>query len=86
MNPRVKEFAVFFGLQFLSYLNVTLDMRAVAHQQYVVAAMTNAVAPLIAWVMVERIANAKRGWVGKVAVVLGGVTSTWFGMWLTRQW
>lgn len=86
MNARFKEFSIFFGLQFLSYLNVTLDMRAVAHQQYAVAAATNAVAPLIAWVMVERIANSKRGWVGKVAVVLGGVTSTWFGMWLTRHW
>lgn len=86
MRPGVREFALFFGLQFISYFNVTLDMRAVAHQQYYVAAATNAVAPLIAWMMVERIAKARRGWVGKVAVVLGGVTSTWFGMWLTRQW
>lgn len=85
-HPAVIEFATFFGLQFVSYLNITVDMRAVNHEQYAVAALTNVVAPLIAWVMVKRIGAASHNWVGMVAVSLGGVTSTWAGMWLTRYW
>lgn len=81
----MKDFAVFFALQFISYLNITVDMRAVNHSQYAIAALTNMVAPIIAWVMVERIGKSRSRW-GMVAVALGGVTSTWVGMWLTRFW
>lgn len=86
MSPHVKTFAMFFALQFVSYFNITVDMRAVNHDQYAVAAATNVVAPLIAWVMVKKIGEQKRSLVGMVAVALGGVTSTWAGMWLTRVW
>jgi hypothetical membrane protein len=86
LSPHVKTFLLFFTLQFISYFNITVDMRAVNHEQYGVAAITNIVAPLIAWVMVEKIGEHKKDIVGMVAVSLGGITSTWFGMWLTRVW
>lgn len=81
----MKSFAIFFALQFVSYFNITVDMRAVNHEQYGIAAVTNIVAPLIGWVMVERVSRAKNRW-GMLAVALGGVTSTWAGMYLTRYW
>lgn len=81
----MREFTLFFVLQFISYLNLTIDIRAVAHEQYLVVTATNTLAPLIAWVMVKQVLKAK-GWLGAVAVMCGGVTSTWLGMWLTRAW
>lgn len=82
---KVKELALLFVLQFISYFNVTVDMRAVNHDQYAVAAATNMVAPIIAWVMVKKVSSSRDNW-GMVAVAIGGVTSTWAGMWLTRWW
>lgn len=82
----VKEFTLFFGLQFISYLNITLDYRAIAHQQYAVAAITNIVAPLVAWVMVQKIGEAKNKKLGMLAVASAGALSALLGMWLTRAW
>lgn len=85
MRERWRDCGIFFALQFISYFNITVDMRAVNHDQYWIAAATNVVAPIIAWVMVKRVSESKDKW-GMVAVALGGVTSTWAGMWLTRFW
>lgn len=85
MKERLRNVGIFFALQFVAYFNVTLDMRAVQHEQYAVAAVTNMVAPLIAWLMVERIGKAKDRW-GMIGSVIGGISSTWAGMWLTRFW
>lgn len=82
---RVRSFCIYFLLQFVSYLNITIDYRAVAHREYAIAACTNMVAPVIAWVMVSRISHDK-GKAGMVAVALGGAASTLLGIWLTRTW
>lgn len=82
----MKELALLFGMQFMSYLNVTLDMRAVAHQQYWLAALTNLVQPAISWMMIRAVAKSERGWLGALAIAFGGALSTLFGMWLTRRW
>lgn len=82
----VREFFVLVGLQSISYLNITVDMRAIAHQQYAIAAITSGVAPLIAWFMIKRVVETRYPVVGKFAVVVGGILSTLLGMWLTRGW
>ena len=81
----MRTFAKLFTLQFISYLNITIDMRAIAHQQYVVAAATNCIAPLIAFIMIKAVHDSRSAW-DKLAVVLGGALSTLAGMWLTRVW
>lgn len=78
---------MFFCLQFISYLNITIDYRAVAYKQYGVVAVCNVLAPMIAWVMVKKIGDDKdKGYWGMVAVALGGVTSALLGIWLTKTW
>jgi len=79
------DFLLFFLLQFVSYVNLTIDIRAVNHEQYLVAGLTNIAAPLIAWVMIKKVSKATSYW-GLLAVALGGATATWTGMWLTRMW
>jgi len=81
----MRDFLLFFLLQFMSYFNLTVDMRAVNHEQYLIAGITNIIAPVIGWIMVEKVSKAKNRW-GLIAVALGGVTATWAGMWLTRVW
>ncbi len=82
----MKEFFLFFVLQSVLYLNLTIDYRAVAHQQYALAAVTNIIAPILSWVMVKRIGTAKNETLGMVAVATAGALSTVLGMYLTRAW
>lgn len=83
----VRDFFLFFTLQFVSYLNITIDYRAVAYKQYAVVAVCNVIAPLIAWVMVKKIGEKKNGhWAGMLAVALGGASASLLGIWLTNTW
>lgn len=86
MARAVNAFWLFFSLQFVTYLNLTVDYRAVAHGQYAVVAVTNILAPVLGWVMIRRIGDAKVEGVGLLAVALGGAISSLLGMWLTRAW
>jgi len=82
----MKEFFLFFVLQSVLYLNLTIDYRAVAQQQYAMAAVTNIIAPILSWVMVKKIGEARNEKLGMLAVATAGALSTLLGMWLTRAW
>ena len=82
----LRTFVMFFSLQFVQYLNITVDYRAIAHKQYVIVALTNLLAPVLSWVMVVNIKNKDGHWLGMVAVALGGAASALLGIWLTRAW
>ena len=86
MKTQFQTFAFCFALQFLAYLNFTIDFRAVSSLNYVAAAATNMVAPVLAWIMVRKIASTQDHWIGMTAVALGGCTATVLGMWLTKSW
>jgi hypothetical protein len=58
----------------------------VAHQQYLVAMVTNIIAPVIAWVMVKKIGETRSSKVGMCAVASAGAAAALLGMWLTRTW
>jgi hypothetical protein len=80
-----REFGLFFILQFISYLNLVINFRAISTKQTSIAIVTDGLAGLIAWTMVRRIGHAK-GHVGLVGVILGGMAATWLGIWLTQHW
>lgn len=82
----MKEFTIFFVAQFTSYFVNTLDVRAIAHQQYLMALAVNAALPIIAWVMTKKITQCSNEWVGMTAVAIGGSLAAVFGMWLTARW
>lgn len=77
---------MFFTLQFVQYLNITVDYRAVAHSQYVMVTVTNLLAPCLSWLMVVYIRKETNNLWGMVAVALGGATSALLGIYLTRAW
>ena len=82
----MREFFTFFALQFVQYLNLTIDYRAIAHRQYAVAIATNVLAPILAWTMVRHVGRAKNEYAGMAAVALGGALSAALGIWLTAAW
>jgi hypothetical protein len=82
-----KTFLMFFSLQALQYLNITIDYRAVAYQQYAVVVLCNLLAPCLSWIIVVKIRDSgEHNWLGMTAVALGGAVSSVLGIWLTRHW
>lgn len=82
----MRLFAFFFAVQFANYFINTLDVRALAHQQYVIAAAVNAILPVLAWVMVKKIGDCQNERIGIAAVATGGSLAAIAGMWVTRAW
>lgn len=85
--PRI--FFVMMAVQFVSYLNLTVNFRAIAHNQVPVAIVTDACAVVISIFVVQRLANPERpvrwGW-QESGMVVGGSCAAWAGMTLTRAW
>jgi hypothetical protein len=86
MTALVLEFLSYFTWQFLSYVNLTVSVRALAHQQYEIAVLTQTLAPLLAWQMIDKVSHAKHSWVGRAAVMSAGSLAALAGMYLTRTW
>lgn len=81
----MKDFLTFGALQFISYLNLTINFRAIAHEQYAFAVVTDGVACFLSYTVVKRIAGDKSRW-GLVGLILGGSFAALVGIWLTRTW
>jgi hypothetical protein len=82
----VKTFALFFTLQFLFYLTITVDYRAVALKKYTWVVLTNAVIPVLAYGLTRVTATHEPGLNSIIAVSLAGGLSAVLGIWLTRHW
>lgn len=81
----MRAFCLFAALQFLNYFNLTVNYRAVAHQQYVWAAISDAVACVLGWTLIKQIASAE-SWPARVGYVVGGTTASAAGIWITKAW
>ena len=81
----MRDFAAFAGLQFISYLNLTINFRAIAHEQYLIAMLTDGIACILSYAIVKRISGDKTRW-GIVGMTVGGMGAALAGIWLTRGW
>lgn len=81
----MKDFAMFAALQFVNYLNLTVNFRAVAHEQYAFACASDGVACVLSYTIVKRISGDKSR-MGIVGMTLGGMCAAIVGIWLTRSW
>lgn len=79
------EFGKFFALQFVQYLVLTINFRAIAHEQYVYAGTTAALAAFLAYRIVRGIA-ADKSHLALPGLMLGGALADMTGIWLTRNW
>jgi len=82
----MSDLATFVVLQFLIYLVATVDFRAVATNriQWVIA--TNGALPMLGYAMTRLTAETHQGFLGALAVAIGGVAAAVVGMRLTRHW
>jgi hypothetical protein len=85
----MKPFFLMMAVQFIAYLNLTFNFRAVAHAQYWVIAITDGLASAISVFIVQRISNPEKKprWTwAETGMVVGGATAGVLGTWLTRAW
>jgi len=82
----VKNFAIGFVVQFVSYLNLTLNYRAIAESQKGYAMVTDAVAVLLAYIIIRRVSRDEHSYWTLVGMMAGGSLAAWFGITLTEHW
>lgn len=77
-------FATFFALQFISYLLITVNYRAIAAGKYLWTAVTDLVFAALAFFLIQRVAHASttEAWAG---YTLGGVAGAQVGIWLSKR-
>jgi hypothetical protein len=80
------DFAKGAAIQFVSYVNLTINFRAIAHEQYSIAALTATLAALNAYYIVRLISHEEKGHAALFGMVVGGVCGDLMGIWLTRAW
>lgn len=80
-----QDVALMAGAQFISYVNLTINFRAIAHAQYAAAGLSAGTAAFLAYLMVRRVSHAESHW-GLLGMVVGGAIADMVGIWLTRSW
>lgn len=73
------------ALQFFSYVVLTINFRAIGHEQYAMAGGTAAIAAFNAYIITRRVVKNEEGW-GLVGLIVGGSLADMAGIWLTRHW
>lgn len=81
----VQSFFVMGVVQFVSYLNLTINFRAIAHEQYTVVAFTDALAVAISYFIIRRVSSQDNK-AALAGMVIGGSAAGVLGIWLTRVW
>lgn len=82
----MRNFVIGFVVQFTSYLNLTLNYRAIAESQKGFAMLTDAMAVLLAYFIIRKVAKDDGcGWTLS-GMVFGGSLAAWVGITLTEHW
>lgn len=76
-------FALGALVQFLNYTNLVINIRAISHANVPLAVATDAIASILGYTLVRRIAE-KENKPLMFGMALGGALASWFGIWLTR--
>lgn len=77
--------AVMALAQFLQFVVLTGNFRAIAAGMYAEAGATAALASVLGYVITKRIAESKDLW-GLLGLTLGGAAADMVGIYLTRSW
>jgi hypothetical protein len=85
-SSQLRSVAFAFGLQYVAYLNIAINMRALAHGQYLAAGTTAALAALLAYSIVKVVQHEERGHMALFGMMLGGFCADVSGIWLTQGW
>jgi hypothetical protein len=77
-------FATFFAIQFVNYLVVTVNMRAVSAGKYRWTAITDGAIAGVGFLAIKEVATAHSSlaWAG---YVFGGIIGSQVGIWLSKR-
>ena len=82
----MRDFLIAAGIQFVSYLNLTVNFRAISHGQYLWAGATAMLAAALSYTLVRRIAQDESSLVVVSGMATGGALADMFGIYVTRVW
>jgi len=83
----MKDFFLMAAVQFTQYVVLTINYRAIAHEQYLWAGGTAALASLLGYTIVRRIVKDEDTRYNVVAgLITGGALADMVGIYLTRMW
>lgn len=71
--------------QFVSYTNLVVNIRAIAHQHYVWAVITDGLASLIGYFIVRKVAKNDSPW-APWGMAVGGMLASVVGIYVTKHW
>ena len=81
----MRNFVIGFGIQFLSYLVLTVNFRAIAESQRGFAMVTDALAVVLSYSIIRRVVKDDSWWT-LAGMVTGGSLAAWVGITLTEHW
>src|SRR5881392_236250 len=81
----VRTAALLGAMQFVNYLVIAVNMRAVAHMQYGWIAASDAAICLLNFTIIKRVAAAESRR-ERVLYIVGGTLGALAGVWLSRAW
>lgn len=81
---RVREFTLFFSVQFLLYAAVCWNWRAVANARYIEIALSDAVFATLTFSMLKKIGEATTAW-ARIGYVVGGILGSLTSVWVTKR-
>lgn len=81
-----RKVSLAFVLQFISYVNLTVNFRAIAGEQYLYAGTTAALAALLAYTIVRIAVAETKGHYALFGMMAGGFCADIVGIYLTRHW
>ena len=81
----MRTFLSFAALQFLAFMLLVTNLRAVSELNYLMAGLTEPAYLFLQWTVLKRIIPAE-GWDAKLGFMTGGTMATLVAMWLTRGW
>lgn len=81
----MRNFLVSAGVQYTSYVVLTVNFRAIAHEQYTFAAITAMTACLLSYTIVKRIQRDDNR-TTLAGMMCGGTLGDLSGIWLTQTW
>jgi hypothetical protein len=81
----MREFLLMMLVQFVSYTNLTINFRAIAHEQYLMAGGTASLAAILSYTIVRRIVKDDTRF-GIAGLVVGAFAADIVGIYLTRYW
>ncbi len=80
----IKEAAILFGAQMLSFAIITINYRAVAQASYLWSILTDLVVAGLSYFVIKKIMKSKDSIVQWVGFTIGSATGTAIGIYLSK--